>query len=222
MKNLLILFALLVNDTSEAKPKEFNSRVLIYKGAEEGLKSAFASSVMIKSVHADGTSMGSGNLLEYRKEHYIMTAYHVVKDSLFLVLVEKDGNTVPASVIYSDDKKDIAILEPHGSFNSTEAIKHRKKKHDLLGTPVYHCGHPTGAYFNISEGIITSFSVDSYIINSFSMPGSSGSVVFDKDGDIVGIVVSVGMHYSFGMPDLISNLVNVVDFDLREIKMLNR
>lgn len=222
MKNILILMALLINDTTEAKPRQFNSRSLIDKDAEEGLKMAFASSLMIQSLNAEGMSTGSGNLINYKKEMYVITAYHVVKDSLFLTLVEKDGNTVPASILYSDDKKDIAILVPHGGFNSTEAAMHKKRRHDLLGTQVYHCGHPVGTYFNISEGIITSFAGDGFIVNSFSLPGSSGSMVFDKAGNIVGVVVSVAMYGTFGTPELASGLVKVSALNMEDVAILNR
>lgn len=222
MKNLLILMTLLVNDVSEAKPKEFNSRSLIDKDAEEGLKIAFSSSLMIQSLTEKGMSSGSGNLVNYKKELYVITAYHVVRDSLFLTLVEKDGNTVPASILYSDEKSDIAILVPHGGFNATEDAAYRKRRHDLLGTEVYHCGHPVGTYFNISEGIITSFAGDGFIVNSFSLPGSSGSMVFDEDGNIVGVVVSVAMYNTFGTPELASGLVKVSALKMEDVSILNR
>lgn len=222
MKNLLLLMTLLVNDTSEAKANQFDSRSLIDKDAKEGLKIAFSSSLMVQSLNANSMSSGSGNLVKFKKDLYVITAHHVVKDSLFLTLVEKNGNKVSASILYSDEKNDIAILKPLGEFSATEDAVYKKRKHTLLGTEVYHCGHPVGTYFNISEGIITSFAVDGYIVNSFSLPGSSGSLVFDEDGNMVGVVVSVAMYGTFGNTQLASGLVKVSALNMEEMSILNR
>ena len=99
MKNILLFILLLVNNVSDGEPKEIDSRELVYKDAEEGLKISFESSVQIRSIERGGTGLGSGNLISHMGELYVITANHVVEDALFLEIIEKDGNIIPLIVV---------------------------------------------------------------------------------------------------------------------------
>jgi len=220
MKNILLFILLLVNNVSDGEPKETDSRELVYKDAEEGLKISFESSVQIRFIGANGAGLGSGNLISHDGELYIITAKHVVENAYFLEIIEKSGNTLPLVVVYSDTEKDIAFLKPLGEMDSTKPAKFKQKEGYLIGTPVYHCGHPIGVLFNVSDGIITSISEESYNINSFSLPGSSGAVVFDKKGYIVGVVVSISLHNSIGSIESVSQIVKVETMGSSEISFL--
>lgn len=213
MKNILILLTLIISDIGEIKQEKITSKNLIYKDTTEGLKLAFDSSVLIYSMKQEGIATGSGNLITFDKQNYIITANHVVDGSLFLGAIEKDTGTLPVEIIFQDPIKDIAILKPLGPFTSTTPAKFKESKDNLIGKPVVHCGHPSVVSFNISRGIITSIVGDSLIIDSFSLPGSSGSIVFGESGEIIGVVVSIGINDTLGVPDLIGNIVRVIPFD---------
>lgn len=213
MKNILILLSLIISDVGDIKQEKLITKNLVYKHATEGLKLAFDSSVLIYSLGANGVSLGSGNLITFEKQEYIITANHVLRDSLFLSVVEKDGHSLSAEIVYQDPIKDIAIIKPIGLFQATSPAKFKESKDSLIGKPVVHCGHPSVVSFNVSRGIITSIIGDSLIIDAFSLPGSSGSVVFGEEGEIIGVVISIGVNDTFGVPDLVGNVVRVIPFD---------
>jgi len=222
MKNILLFMSLFVNNASDAEPKEFDSRELVHGDAAEGLKISFESSIKINTINAEGVGLGSGNLVSHKGEIYIITAKHVIDGTLFLQGVEKNGNILPLVVVYTDTEKDIALLKPLGKLTGTVPAKFKQRDNYLIGASVYHCGHPVGVFFNVSNGIVTSISKETYIINSFSLPGTSGAVVFDKEGYIVGVVVSILLHKSFGAFETVSDVVNVETIDSSKISFLRK
>lgn len=209
--SFLLLCVLLVGDVFREQKKDYSS--LLYKESPQGLKVSFESSVMIVSLRGEFLSSGSGNLLSYKGKEYIATASHVIEGSTLMFAIEKDGTKILLELVFQDKERDIAFLRPKDKPKNTKAIPIRFSNNNLIGKPVYHCGHPGTISFNISEGIITSVLSDSYVINSFSLPGSSGSVVFDENGKVVGIVSSI---MTFGVDDrkeLIGEVVRVLPID---------
>ena len=191
----------------EQKSIDYSS--FVYKDAPYGIKASFDSSVMIVSLRGEALASGSGNLLSYKGELYVVTASHVVEGNLLLMAIEKDGTKIPLKIVFQDKDMDMAFLKLLGDPKSTKAAPIRFAKDNLIGKPVYHCGHPAYLSFNISEGIITSIVGNSFIISSFSLPGSSGSIVFDEDGRIVGVVSSIMTYGDGEIKELVGEVVRV-------------
>lgn len=220
MKNIFIALTLLLqpNISNEHLEKSYYES-LVYSDAPRGVKYAVNSSVMIQSMHpVNGISMGSGNLVKINGEEVILTAYHVIEDGLFMIAVEKNQNAVSVEVIYYDKAKDIAVLKPSKPLSITSAVKFKQKNNNHIGKPVYHCGHPSVVEFNLSRGMITSYAPGHLVIDSFSLPGSSGSVVFGERGDVIGIVTAVAVGKWFDSPQLIDKVVMVVPIDYLDIQ----
>lgn len=220
MKNFFIGLSLILQPNfnhEHLEKKHYES--LVYADAPRGIKHAVNSSLIIQAMkEGEGISTGSGNLIEIKGERVIITAYHVVKDSLFMVAAERNYNMVPVELIYYDEEKDIAVLKPTGKFIVTSAVKLRQKKDNHIGKPVYHCGHPSAVEFNLSRGTITSFKRGHIIVDSFSLPGSSGSVVFGEKGDVIGVVLAVAIGQWFDSPELIGNIVIVAPLNYLDIQ----
>ena len=72
--------------------------------------------------------------------------------------------------------------------------------------------------FNISRGMITSFIDKQIVVDAFALPGSSGSVMFTKGGAVVGVAVAVGIHETFGIPELVEEAVRVSVLDYLDIQ----
>ena len=220
MKNFFIGLSLLLqpNFNHDSWEKAYYES-LVHSEAPRGIKYAVNSSVMIHSMNVEkGLSAGSGNLLKIKGEEVIVTAYHVVKDGLFMIAVEKNNNTVAVELIYYDEEKDIAVLKPVEKMIVTSAVKLKQRKDNHIGKQVYHCGHPSVVEFNLSRGMITSFNRGQIIVDSFSLPGSSGSVVFGERGDVIGIVTAIAMGQWFDSPELIDSVVIVVPLDYLDIQ----
>jgi len=214
MKNILLTLILFLGSDKTERfelKKEINFfHSLVYDKSSNGLKNAFNSSIQIFSMNQYGISSGTGNLLRFNGQDIIITANHVIKDNLFLIGYEKNNNKIGLTVIFEDPIKDIAILKPNEPTTVTDAVLFRQSVKGLIGSKVYHCGHPVGTAFNTSDGMITSITSTHYIIDSFSLPGTSGSVVFDEDGRVVGVILSIFIYEDHPIPNIV--LVTPLDF----------
>ena len=213
MKNLLLFLSLFANDNIH-QTNTYDLQInfldsLVYEKAPKGIRDSFNSSIIIYSINMDEVSCGSANLIDFEGQEVFLTAEHVITNSLFLYGVEKNGNKIGLEIIFKDPEKDIAILKPIDKTTVTKSVKFKHSKKDKIGSNVYHCGHPIGISFNVSEGIITSIKDRAYVINSFSLPGSSGSVVFDEDGNVIGVLLSIAVYNE----QAITNIVLVTPID---------
>ena len=235
MKNLLIILTLFLQPNNVERTEKLLYQDMVHQSSPRGVKNAVYSSMMIQVLGEDGLgSMGTGNLVKieevdidldgdsinilFKDAVVVLTAQHVIDEASELVVIERNGNIIPASVIYQDKNKDIAALILHSDPVITEAIKFKQKRDNKIGKEIYHCGHPSIIPFNLSKGIITSLQGNHIVTDSFSLPGSSGSVVFGRSGDVIGIVVSVGFDQHFGMPELIEEVVRVSLLDYLDIQ----
>ena len=192
--------------------------------APRGLKVSYESSVVI-GIFGDGEQLGSGsgNYFKLGKHRFIITAAHVVDQSnVDIVLLERGGKKTLASVIYRNKESDIAILVPERRLNYTRAIPFRRDINNQMGEKIYHCGHPAREGWHISDGILTGVRPDVLMANTFVWPGSSGSVVFDESGRVLGVVSAIRVDMIGGMfPQLIEHIVlisNIKTLDKQTLK----
>ena len=235
MKNLLIILTLFLQPNNFEQTEKLLYQNMVHQSSPRGVKNAVYSSLMIQTIGKEEQgSIGTGNLIQiedvdldlngssieiiFKDATVVLTAYHVVSDAAELFVVERNGNIIPASIVYKDEQRDIAALVLHDDPTITEAVKFKQKRDNKIGKEVYHCGHPSIIPFNLSRGIITSLQGNHIVTDSFSLPGSSGSVVFGKSGDVIGIVVSVGFDQPFGLPELIEEVVRVSILDYLDIQ----
>ena len=176
--------------------------------APRGLKAAYLSSVVLQ-VFNEGmpAGMGSGNYFKLGKHRFIITAAHVVDGADEIEIFEKGYISTKARVIYSNPDSDIAIVVPMQRLKYTKAIPFRRDINNQMGEKVYHCGHPSRQGWHISEGLLTGTHKDTLMINTFAWPGSSGSVVFDEGGRVVGVLSAILIDAPMGIPNLVEHIV---------------
>tara|TARA_R110000851_G_scaffold21909_4_gene65289 strand:+ start:5201 stop:5935 length:735 start_codon:yes stop_codon:yes gene_type:complete len=178
--------------------------------ASRGLKQAYISSVVVR-IYKDGIPMGlgSGNYFKMRKKRFIITAAHVVDTpDQAIMIMEKGGIETEAKVAYMDIDSDIAVLVPIKRLKYTKAIPFRRDITNQMGEKIYHCGHPAREGWHISEGLLTGVHSDTLLVNSFVWPGSSGSVIFDEGGRVVGVVSAIRVDMIAGVfPQFIEHIV---------------
>jgi len=189
--------------------------------APKGLKVAYLSSVAIQ-VLDDGLPIGSGsgNYFKLGRDRFIITAAHVVEGMEEILIIEKGFVVTNARVIYLDSEADIAILLPAEKLRYTKAIPFRRDINNQMGEKVYHCGHPAREGWHISEGLLTGTHTDTLLVNTFAWPGSSGSVLFDESGRVLGVLSAIRIGGPFGLPDVIEHIVLASNIKMLEHKTL--
>jgi hypothetical protein len=151
---------------------------------------------------------GSGNYFKIGRDKFIFTAAHLVaQDS---ILYAQDGAMlVKLYVAHVDYNNDIAILVPANELRSVKSFSYiLNDEADILGISTVYAGYPSDLNKAIFSGMVSRCSNDSFIMQSFALPGSSGSVVFDNSGRAMGILIAVKISIS-PFPQLHDTLVYV-------------
>ena len=182
------------------------------------------SSVKINTI--DGgiiTGHGSGNYFKIGKEKFIITAAHVVEDGSAFFVSDR-GEPVMLETAYIDSYCDLAVMVPFRDLKDVKAINYRENKDsNILGLSVNYTGYPSDLPKSLFAGTISYSGIGYAIMQSYAVPGSSGSVVFDNNGKAIGVVsaVRVGMYGLSPFPHLEENIVYVerlTRFDRKKIK----
>ena len=150
---------------------------------------------------------GSGAYVKYKKHHLVLTAAHVVEGN-YAVLVVAGKERVVADVVYFDERNDIAILSLEGLFTRNPLTW--KFSDVTIGDRVTYTGFPNGYGALSIQGTISGFTEGKIVLHSYAWYGSSGSVVLDERGRIVGIVSAIDVGYAFfELPQVVEDIVIV-------------
>jgi hypothetical protein len=135
---------------------------------------------------------GSGFLIDGKG--YLVTNFHVVKGSSTIVVQNNKGQEFKATIAHIDTAKDLAILEiKDEDYKPLNSLPYSIRKSSLdLGEPIFTLGYPREEIV-YNEGYMsakTGFNGDtiSCQIAVSANPGNSGGPVFNRNGDVIGIV----------------------------------
>ncbi|MGV6839217.1 MAG: Do family serine endopeptidase [Planktomarina sp.] len=169
------------------------------------------------------SALGSGFVIS--EDGFIVTNDHVIAEADEITIEFFDGKELPAKVIGTDEKTDIAVLKveadeplPFVSFGDSDTAR--------VGDWVIAMGNPLGQGFSVSAGIVSARSrelsgpYDDYIQTDAAINrGNSGGPLFNMDGDVIGVNTailsptggSIGIGFSMA-----SNVVTRVVDQLQE------
>jgi len=151
------------------------------------------------------TSGASGTAFLLSRSGLVATNWHVVSEGKnFSVAFPGWTDTVSAAVVIKDVVNDLAILRMADSTKLAATCPElpfqlAPSNSVKLGEQVSTIGYPLGPTFGsspkFSEGVVSSKSglqddPTRFQISAQIMPGSSGSPLFDGDGNVIGIVVA--------------------------------
>lgn len=135
------------------------------------------------------------------KNGYIVTNNHVVEGASSILVQGINGSSVEykAEVVAVDKNNDLALIRINDyRFDGFGAIPYSIKETLCdVGSDVFVLGYPLTTYMGeeikLTNGIISSRSgyqgdVTTYQISAPIQPGNSGGPMFDKNGNVVGIV----------------------------------
>ena len=136
----------------------------------------------------------------FSKENYIITNYHVVKNSGSILAKFINGETVKAKVVAKDIRGDIAILKlTDVPPFSVAQIKLGDSSQARIGEKVFTIGYPAsnlmGERPKYSEGVINAMTglKDDPAFFQVSLPiqpGNSGGPLFNERGEVIGITTA--------------------------------
>lgn len=143
--------------------------------------------IKVDCAGSDNDSWGTGVILGHHKgQRVIATAEHVAEEDCVMTVQGKR-----ASIVQEDSDADVALLTIPGGF-----VPDLRPSEVWLGMPVTVVGYPVdprvgGAVLNVSPGYLTTMAKDRYRTSAPSYYGNSGGPVFDEDGNLVGLFVSM-------------------------------
>ena len=135
---------------------------------------------------------GTGFLIDVKG--LIVTNAHVVNDARSVIVQDSKGQEFRAKTVYVNDASDVAILKiEDNDFKPFTSIPYGIKKTGAdLGEQLFTLGYPGDAIV-YNEGYMsakTGYKGDTLTcqIGVFANPGNSGGPVFNKNGEVIGIV----------------------------------
>ena len=167
---------------------------------------------------------GSGFIIS--ADGIIVTNNHVVNDNQSLSVTLADGTVLPAKVIGTDSKTDLAILKinaghplPYLSLGDSDKVR--------IGEWVIAVGDPFGLDGTVTAGILSArgrdigeSNYDSYLqIDAPINQGNSGGPLFNQDGKVIGVNSAIyspsggSVGIGFAIP---SNTVKTIVADLEK------
>ncbi len=161
-------------------------------------------------IKLDGTEGGhaSGNYFKYGKRKFILTAAHVVETGEVWV---KDGlDIVKVETLWVDNERDLAIVRPMGELHTVNPVNFKVNMHNnKIGMIIRYAGYPSHLGKMVLNGMVSKQLDKKLILQSFGLPGASGSVVFDEKGRAVAVLsaVSIQMNPFVGIPEIEENIV---------------
>jgi len=182
-----------------------------YSGVEKAVRKA-AVKVVTRTGH------GSGGLIKYKDMTLVLTAQHVADGPLggtYLVSTESEDQL--AVLIHADPLNDIAILYLVKDFENAKPMKW--KTNDIIssvGDEITYSGYPSWHSLLSFRGSVAGYELapgkeQQIILQTYGYFGSSGSVVYDDNYNIVGILWGVdvqrdGVHENIVWVSPIQNL----------------
>ena len=197
-------FAALVEETAPAVVNIF-ARKLIKSRAPRGLPAQAPLWRLFRDTLLFGygkqrieNSLGSGVIVD--KQGIVVTNHHVIETAQGVLVVLHDGRTMPAEVLLSDKRTDLAVLRipnfgeayPHLEFADSDRAR--------VGDLILAIGNPFGIGQTVTLGIVSGLARTNIGVTDYRFfiqtdaavnPGNSGGALIDVSGRLLGVNTSI-------------------------------
>lgn len=180
--------------TTSTAPEEVDVSLSASAGEEPV---ADAAEVILPSVVFIQTQAGVGSGVVYDSEGLIMTAAHVVQDQDTVTVRFTDGEQVSGTVLGTAPDTDIAVVQVDRDDLAAATFATEKPR---VGQMAIAVGSPWGLESTVTAGIISAVDQTNCSPGGCSSmvqtdaainPGNSGGALVDRNGQVVGINVSI-------------------------------
>lgn len=180
----------------------------------DGFDAVRRMAVRIRNVGCGSLSTGSGFAINATT---LITNRHVVADSAELQVLTYDGRDVDVTAAATAAIADLAVVR---TAKDLPYYPQLADTDPVTGDQVSVVGYPQGGRLTVTEGKVIGATTDPLNVNLGEVlvtdapvePGSSGSAVLNKDGQVVGVVYAKGVNgHSFIVP--VSTLAALLEDD---------
>ncbi len=142
--------------------------------------------------------MGSGVVVD--REGTIVTNHHVIAGATEVQVAMADGNVYDATVVGSDPRSDIAVLQMIDPPATLDPLPWGDSDAVRLGETVLAVGNPYGIGHTLTRGIVSATGRASVGIAEYENfiqtdaainPGNSGGALVDLNGRLIGIPTAI-------------------------------
>ncbi len=193
---------------------------LVFADADKIFKDNSKAVVVVATFDETGETISQGSGFVVRTDGVVVTNYHVIGNAKEIKVKAGDKILDVEGLIFADKENDIAILKAKGEKLQTVKIGDSDKV--TIGEKVYVISSPKGLENTISDGILSGIreiSDDKKVLQITApiSPGSSGSPVFNKAGEVIGIATFLledAQNLNFAIP------VNLIKDNIRNYKVV--
>lgn len=164
----------------------------------------------------------------------LVTNYHVIENGYYPFIYDKNtGKQYPLFVIAKDISNDLAILKSP-EFEVSDIPYCISKSDVRVGDEVFTIGYPEAQYLGIepkfADGKVSSLTgykddASKYQLTVPVHPGNSGSALFNKDGEIIGVLnakFTKGENVSYAVKkEALINLLKLNNIQIPEVSKLS-
>ena len=153
---------------------------------------------------------GSGTYIEHNGHYGIITARHVI-DRADIFYIATSAERVVGQVIWKSETHDIALLRIPKLDSRTAVTLSRNRSTLDIGQEVVYSGYPA-SYDLITTRAYVSGHAERHkatLLHGFVWFGYSGSGVFNSSGEVIGIVVAVGIERIGEHPQVLEDMVYI-------------
>ena len=162
----------------------------------------------LRSVFTVETATGLGTAWAAWKRGgttYLITAYHVVAESLSFgsraVTVRQQGKDWAGTVGGTDEVNDLAVVTVDAEIGKPLWQRPDETISPIVGDELLLVGSPFGLEGTVTTGIVSRVTYAEIQTDAAANPGNSGGPALDRDGNVVGVLVSGGgQNINFAIP----------------------
>lgn len=156
----------------------------------------------INSYTENEIKTGYGLLYNIKDKGYIITNYHIIKDSYDIIL-ENSDNKIEARVLNYDEYSDIAVLSIDKKYANKVIKKSNKYKQlytidraNIKNSKKIKCLENSRVIINLEK---ENFIVDAKKIKGDITFGNSGGPIYNENNEILGIIFTKDENYGYAL-----------------------
>jgi serine protease Do len=145
-------------------------------------------------------AQGLGSGVFVRSDGIVLTNHHVIDGAKEIKVTTYDRRELPAVVLGSDEKSDLAVLRVQGNLKGLAPLTFGRSSSLRLGQTVLAIGNPFGVGQTVTQGIVSAkgradlgitANEDFIQTDAAINPGNSGGALIDLKGQLVGINTAI-------------------------------